>query len=318
MQLANNIKISDPWSVMLPYAEEITSAVDRVIKSGWYIGGKEVLNFENEFSEYLNINHTIGTGSGTDALQLALRSIGIKAGDKVATVSHTAVATVVAIEMVGAIPVFVDVNPETFTIDIECLRETLESHNSNLLDSIKAIVPVHIYGHPANMKEIMSLAQKYDALVIEDCAQAHGAAINYKKCGTWGHAAAFSFYPTKNLGCLGDGGAMVTNDSIVFEKAKLLREYGWKERYISEIPGINTRLDAIQAAVLRVRLNYLDSENAIRIINSEKLNVRLKKTRLILPIVKVDYKSVFYQYVIRTTNRDYQIQELIEIGRAHV
>ena len=169
MQSVKNIRISDPKAVMAPYAEEITSAVNRVISSGWYIGGDEVFKFENEFSEYLNIEHTISTGTGTDALQLALRALNIKAGDKVATVSHTAVATVVAIEVVGAVPVFVDINPETFTIDIQCLQKTLEYHKSeSSLSPIKAIIPVHIYGHPADMIEIMSLADKYDALVIED------------------------------------------------------------------------------------------------------------------------------------------------------
>jgi len=314
MPSVNNIRISDPLSITSPYIGEITSTVDRVIKSGWYIGGEEVINFENEFSEYLDINHTISTGSGTDALQLALRSLGISAGDKVVTVSHTAVATVAAIEMIGAIPVFVDIDPKTFTIDITDLREVLVRHNSKSQESIKAIIPVHIYGHPANMIEVMSLAKQYNTLVIEDCAQAHGAAIINKKCGTWGHAAAFSFYPTKNLGCFGDGGAMVTNDSIVHEKAKLLKEYGWKERYISEIPGINTRLDSIQAAILRVRLKYLDIENERRIKIANKFIRAIKNESLVLPFIEQGFDHVFHQFVIRTANREYQIKKLMDNG----
>ena len=314
MPSVNKIKISDPLSVASPYLDEIKSTINRVIKSGWYIGGEEVTTFENEFSQYLNVNYTISTGSGTDALQLALRSLGISTGDGVVTVSHTSVATVAAIEMVGAIPILVDIDPKTFTIDIKELHEVLVNHNSKPEVSIKAIIPVHIYGHPANMIEVMSLAKQYNALVIEDCAQAHGATIQNKKCGTWGHAAIFSFYPTKNLGCFGDGGAMVTNDSIVCKRAKLIKEYGWERRYISEIPGINTRLDSIQAAILRVRLKYLDIENKRRNEIANEFIRAINNTSLILPYIEQGFDHVFHQFVIRTSHRDYLIKELMDKG----
>lgn len=315
MHLVRNIKISDPLAVMFPYIEEIISAVNRVINSGIYVGGEEVSAFESEFSAYLNVNHTISTGSGTDALQLAFRALGLKSGDKIATVSHTSVATIAAIEIVGAIPILVDIDPETYTIDIESLQKTLDYHrHKNHSNPIKAIVPVHLYGHPADMDKIMMLAKEYDAFVIEDCAQAHGADINSKKCGTWGHAAAFSFYPTKNLACLGDGGAMTTNDLEFANKAKLIKEYGWKERFISDIPGINTRLDCIQAAILRVKLHYLDSENDKRISNSILITEGLNETNFVLPITRPTCKHVFHQYVIRTKNRNYLIRNLRERG----
>ncbi len=309
--MVRNIKISDPLAVMSPYIEEIKSAANRVINSGIYIGGEEVSSFESEFSAYLNIANTISTGSGTDALQLAFRSMGLKVGDKIATVSHTAVATIAAIEMVGAIPVFVDINPEIYTIDIENLRKTLEYHKQRFPHNpIKAIVPVHLYGHPVDMDQIMILAKEYDALVIEDCAQAHGAEINGKKCGTWGHAAAFSFYPTKNLGCLGDGGAMCTNNIGIANQARLIKEYGWEERYISKIPGINTRLDPVQAAILKVKLKYLDRENEKRIGIAHTYINELASVGIKLPTSKSGYKHVFHQFTIKTKNRDYLKEEL--------
>lgn len=299
-----NIKISDPKSVLVPYLPKVISAIEEVIRSGQYIGGDEVELFEREFSEYLEVDHSVGTGSGTDAIQLALRALGVKKGDKVATVSHTSVATVSAIEIVGGIPVLVDINSDTFTMNVESLRKTLEYHSFHLSEPIKAIIPVHIYGHPANMPGIMELAKEFNTTVIEDCAQAHGAGINGRKCGTWGHVAAFSFYPTKNLGCLGDGGALITNDPEVAAKARLIKEYGWRERYVSEIPGINTRLDSIQAAVLRVRLSYLDQENERRINIATRYSDALANSNHSVPIVKEGYYHVFHQYVLKTSERE--------------
>ncbi len=300
-----NIKISDPKSSFNSYKDEIISSIHRVIESGVYIGGEEVSLFEKEFSEYLGVNYVISTGSGTDAIHLALRSLGIKNGDKVATVSHTAVATVAAIELVGAIPIFVDVDPNTFTMDINSLQKTLIYHKSIYpLNPIKAIIPVHLYGHPADMIEIMDLSEKYKCSVIEDCAQAHGAAINDKKCGTWGHVGAFSFYPTKNLGCLGDGGALTTSDSKIANKAKLIKEYGWEKRYISKLPGFNTRLDSIQAAILRSKLKHLDEENTRRIYLANIFNKELSQKEIVLPSVKKGYYHIYHQYVIKSQYRD--------------
>ena len=315
MHLKNKIKTTDLLAVMRPYAGEIESAVSRVLGSGIYVGGSEVGLFEKEFSEYLGIGYAAGTGSGTDALQLAFRALGLKAGDKIATVSNTAVATVAAIEMIGAVPVFVDIEPETYTMATDSLRQILEYHKHRFpRDPVKAVVPVHLYGHPADMSRIMALAKEYGVWVVEDCAQAHGAEVSGKKCGAWGHAAAFSFYPTKNMGGIGDGGALCTNDQALADNARLIKEYGWKERYISETAGINSRLDAIQAAVLRVRLKYLNAENELRIRNARKLTSGLRNTGLSLPLVRKDCKSVFHQYVIRVPDRGYLMQKLLDSG----
>jgi dTDP-4-amino-4,6-dideoxygalactose transaminase len=313
--MVKKISVSDPGAVIKPYKTEILEVINKTVESGCYIGGPEVELFEREFSGYLNVKYSLGTGSGTDALQLAFRALGITNGDKVATVSHTAVATVAAIELVGAVPVFVDIDPDTFTINTESLQQTLEFHRATTPSApIKAVVPVHLYGHPADMPEIMRISEQYNALVVEDCAQAHGAAIHGRKCGTWGHAAAFSFYPTKNLGCLGDGGALCTNSDSVYESAKMVKEYGWKERYISIMPGINTRLDAVQAAVLRIKLRYLDKENSRRIYFAGKYNKGLNSRACACPKVTEGYTHVYHQYVIKTRERNELIRILKQSG----
>jgi dTDP-4-amino-4,6-dideoxygalactose transaminase len=253
---------SNPKANFLAHEAEIRSAIARALESGWYILGGEVAAFEKEFAAFLGARHVVGVGNGTDALALVLRACGIGPGDAVITVSHTAVATVAAIELTGASPVLVDVEPETFTMDVNCLEEAIRESVSKKL-RLKAIVPVHLYGHPADMAAIMEIARRHGLRVIEDCAQAHGAVISGKMTGTFGDAAAFSFYPTKNLGALGDGGAVATDDPALAEKISQLREYGWKNR-ISQYAGLNSRLDEIQAAILRVKLKYLSAENARR------------------------------------------------------
>ncbi len=282
---------TDPRASYLAHKDEIDRAIARVLDRGRYILGPEVEAFEREFAAYLGVEHVIGVGNGTDALRLALESAGVRAGDTVATVSHTAVATVAAIELAGAIPVLVDIDPATFTIDGSRLEGLLRTRRVN------AIVPVHLYGHPAEMPLIVELARRYETIVIEDCAQSHGASIGSRKTGSFGAAAAFSFYPTKNLGALGDGGAIATNDRGIAERARLLREYGWKERYVSEIPGLNTRLDELQAAILRVKLRYLDAGNARRREIAAAYSAGLR-----LPIE--DAGHVYHQYVIRSRERD--------------
>ena len=236
---------------------EIDAAVARVLAGGWYILGPEVEAFEAEFAAYLGAAHAVGVASGTDALMLALRACGVGPGDEVITVSHTAVATVAAIELCGATPAPVDIDPATYTLDPAGLAAAITPRT-------RAVVPVHLYGRPAAMDAILSIARAHGLLVIEDCAQAHGATYGGRKVGTLGDAAAFSFYPTKNLGALGDGGAVVTNRPEVAERLRLLRQYGWRERYVSDVPGLNSRLDELQAATLRVRLRHLDEENAAR------------------------------------------------------
>jgi dTDP-4-amino-4,6-dideoxygalactose transaminase len=299
---------SDPLASYLAHKSEIEAAIAKVLHGGWYILGEETDAFEREFAQFLGVRYAIGVASGTDALHLSLRACGIGPGDAVATVSHTAVATVAAIELTGAAPVLVDIDPLTFTMDPNRLEDTIKEHQAGWKPSasgrLKAIIPVHLYGQPADMAAIGDIAQRYDIHVIEDCAQSHGASIGSLKTGAWGDVAAFSFYPTKNLGALGDGGAVATNDSELAERMRLLREYGWRERYISDLPGMNTRLDELQAAILRVRLPYLDQENARRRDLARLYDSFLSATTLLLPKVHADAHHVYHQYVVRSERRD--------------
>jgi dTDP-4-amino-4,6-dideoxygalactose transaminase len=294
---------NNPKANYLAHGAEIRQAIDRVLESGWYILGQEVKAFEREFAAFLGANHAVGVGSGTDAIAIALRACGIGAGDTVITVSHTAVATVAAIELSGATAVLVDIDPETYTMDVKSLDDAIrESVSAGL--RVKAIVPVHLYGHPADMTSIMKIASRHGLRVIEDCAQCHGASLDGKITGTWGDAAAFSFYPTKTLGALGDGGAVVTNDSALAGQAMLLREYGWKNRYVSDCPGVNSRLDELQAAIVRVKLKYLSVENKRRRELARLYSELLSGGKLQLPTARSGVEHAFHQYVIRTPKRD--------------
>lgn len=298
---------SNPKANYIAHKEEIDKAIARVLDSGWYILGQEVTAFENEFASYIGVSSAIGVGSGTEAIQLALRACDIGEGDEVITVSHTAVATVAAIELCGATPVLVDINPNTYTINPDNLEAAITART-------KGIIPVHIYGHPADMERIMSIAHRHKLRVIEDCAQAHGAIDNGRKVGAWGDIAAFSFYPTKNLGSIGDGGMVVTNDPLLAEKTKLLREYGWRKRYISEFPGLNSRLDEVQAAILRVKLRYLDEDNKRRQSLARIYDDMLSSTSLYLPICDAAATHVYHQYVVCSKQRDSLMLFLREKG----
>lgn len=328
---------TDPKANYLAHRSEIDAAIEQVLTGGRYILGEQVRAFEREFAAYLGTTHVIGVGSGTDALHLALRACGIGPGDRVFTVSHTAVATVSAIELTGATPVLVDIDPATFTMDANRLEEALQSFDqgpktkdegrlpapafgpsSTVLRRRSAVLPVHLYGQPADMSAILELARRYDLWVIEDCAQAHGAVVSHQssvvsdqpsavggqRVGTLGDIAAFSFYPTKNLGALGDGGAVATGDAGLAERVKLLREYGWKERYVSHIAGLNSRLDELQAAILRVKLRHLDEENARRHGLAAEYDRLLASSGVRTPVVRPDVQHVYHQYVIRAERRD--------------
>src|SRR5215510_721066 len=299
---------SNPRAFYLAHKGEIDAAIAKVLNGGWYILGEETDAFEQEFARYLGARYVIGVASGTDALHLSLRACGIGPGDAVLTVSHTAVATVAAIELAGAAPVLVEVDPATFTMDPHRLEDAIKEHQAGMKPTakgrLKAIIPVHLYGQPADMPAIMDMARRYSMYVVEDCAQSHGASIDGLKTGVWGNLAAFSFYPTKNLGALGDGGALATNDRELAERIRLLREYGWRERYISHLPGMNTRLDELQAAILRVKLHYLDHENARRRQLARIYDSLLSATTLMLPKVSVDAHHVYHQYVVRSERRD--------------
>jgi len=300
---------SDPKASYLAHQGEIDAAVARVLSCGRYILGPEVEEFEREFAAYLGVGQAVGVANGTDALTIGLRACGIGPGDAVATVSHTAVATVAAIELAGAIPVLADIDPVTFTIDCDSLEDLLRQRHD-----IRAILPVHLYGHPANMPRIMDMARQHGAKVVEDCAQAHSASVGGRKTGAWGDAAAFSFYPTKNLGAIGDGGAVVTNDLDVAERARSLREYGWKDRYVSELAGVNSRLDELQAAILRVKLKYLGASAARRREIAESYTSTLTGTPLELPRTQPGTVHAYHQYVVRSRDRDELRSRLWEQG----
>jgi len=279
------------------HKEEIDAAIMRVLDSGRYILGDEVRSFEEEFAQYIGVNYAIGVGSGTDAITLALKACNIGTGDEVITVSHTAVATVAAIELSGATPVLIDISPDTYTLDPDLVEGAITSRT-------KAILPVHLYGHPADLDRIVPIARDHDLFVIEDCAQSHGACLNGRMTGSFGDITAFSFYPTKNLGAIGDGGMVVTDNPDLANQVRLLRQYGWKERNMSTIPGLNSRLDEIQAAILRLKLKDLDTENAKRRAIARVYGQMLQSKDLVLPHEADNAYHVYHQYVIRTPMRD--------------
>ncbi len=291
------ILCANPEASYRAHQGEIDEAITRVLHSGRYVLGPEVAAFEEEFAKYIGVASAVGVASGTDALFLALRACGIGAGDEVITVSHTAVATAAAIEATGATPIFVDIDPHTFTLDPDLIAPAVTAHT-------KAIVPVHIYGHPAAMPAILAAARRHNLIVVEDCAQAHGATIDGKKVGSFGDAAAFSFYPTKNVGALGDGGAVVTHKPAIAEAVRSLREYGWAQRYVSARVGWNSRLDELQAAVLRVKLRYLDTDNAARTMRAQVYHQHLHGLTWQLPSVQSGMSSAWHLYVVRVEERD--------------
>lgn len=294
---AGVILCCNPKAQYLAHKAEIDSAILRILEKGRYILGEEVKAFEEEFASYIGVDHAIGVGSGTEALHIAMAACNIGQGNEVITVSHTAVATVAAIELTGATPVLVDIEPDFYTLNPSKLETAITSKT-------KAIIPVHIYGQPADLDPIMNIAREHGLWVIEDCAQAHGAMYKGRCVGSFGDIACFSFYPTKNLGALGDGGMIVTNNTEFAKKARLLREYGWAERFISHIPGWNSRLDEIQAAVLRVKLNYLNKDNILRVKLASIYNEGLYDSGMILPQVRKETNHAYHLYVVRCSERD--------------
>lgn len=277
--------------------QEIDEVVSRVLKGGWYILGSEVDQFEQEFASYCQVSHAVGVASGTDAILLALKACGIGPGAEVITVSHTAVATVAAIELSGARAVMVDVDAETYTIDPRLVEAAITPET-------RAILPVHLYGQPAEMERLSEIARQNGLFLIEDCAQAHGARYRGKVVGSMGHVAAFSFYPTKNLGAFGDGGMVVTSDPDLDLRLRQLRQYGWQQRYISERRGYNSRLDELQAAILRVKLRHLDAFNKRRRGIAEVYQRRLSDAPVLLPQEADECEHVYHLYVIQSERRD--------------
>lgn len=288
---------ANPGANYQAHRAEIDAAIARTLERGRYILGPEVEAFEAEFAAVCGVAYGVGVGSGTDALILALRAAGVGPGDEVITVSHTAVATVAAIELAGARPVLVEVDPSYYTLDAGWLSAAMTPRT-------RAIVPVHLYGQPADMASIQSFARRHGLLLVEDAAQAHGATLHGKAIGSWGDLACFSFYPTKNLGAFGDGGMVVTNDAQLAERVRLLREYGWRSRYVSDAAGQNSRLDELQAAVLRVKLRHLEAENERRRALAQRYTALLAGGSAAPPGERPGARHVFHLYVVRSARRD--------------
>lgn len=293
------IPFANPHAGFTLHRDEILQAVATVLDSGQYILGPTVAAFETLFAAACQVGHGVGVGNGTDAIELALRGLSVGHGQAVFTVSHTAVGTVAAIERTGATPVLVDIDPYTRCMAADSLAAALDyvrHHHPHLKPA--AVVPVHIYGHPAELDKIEAAAVGLP--IIEDCAQAVGARYRGRPVGGMGCIGTFSFYPTKNLGGLGDGGCVLTNDATLAERLRALRQYGWHERYISAEPGINSRLDPVQAAILSVLLPYVDADVAARRALAARYNTSLHDSGLRLPTVAPWAEHAYHLYVVET------------------
>lgn len=298
------VNLSRQYSII---KDEIEEAVFRVLKKSTFILGDEVEHFEEEFAKYCGVKYCVGVSSGTEALHITLKVLGIQDGDEVILPPNTFIATALAVSYTGAKPVFVDIDPGTYNIDFSKIEEKITKKT-------KAIIAVHLYGQMAEMDKILKIAKKYNLKVIEDACQAHGAKYKDKKAGSFGDTACFSFYPTKNLGCYGDGGAIVTNSKEVAEKVKLLRNYGQVKKYHCKIIGFNSRLDEMQAAILRVKLKYLDHNIKNRRKNASLYTHYLKDLPVILPKESAENYHTYHLYVIRIKNRKAMADYLKEKG----
>ncbi|MGQ5712416.1 DegT/DnrJ/EryC1/StrS family aminotransferase [Desulforudis sp. DRI-14] len=297
----------DLKAMHLELMDELQQAFNRTMRSGWYILGKEVEAFEQEWATYLGVKHCIGVASGLDALHLILRAYNIGPGDEVIVPAHTFIATWLAVTHAGAKLVPVEVDERTYNIDVTRIEEAIT-------EKTKAIIVVHLYGQPADMDPIIGIAHRYGLKVIEDAAQAHGAKYKGRRVGGIGDAAGWSFYPVKNLGAFGDGGAVTTNDDELAERIRMLRNYGSKEKYVHEFLGFNSRLDELQAALLRVKLRYLDAWNKRRAEIARFYTEALRDMPLVLPYVEKWAEPVWHLYVIRTSERDVLQERLAEAG----
>ncbi|MFC1624613.1 DegT/DnrJ/EryC1/StrS family aminotransferase [Candidatus Omnitrophota bacterium] len=286
---------------------EIKTPVEKVIQSGKFILGEDVGFFEQEFAEYCSVKYGVGVNSGTDALFLTCLACGIGKGDEVIVMPYTYIATTLAISMAGANPVFVDIDEKTYNIDVSKIEKSITKKT-------KAILPVHLYGHSVDMDPLMEIAKKYNLKVIEDCAQAHGALYKNKKVGSLGDAGCFSFYPTKNLGAFGDGGIVVTDSDEIKERLNFLRDYGRKGRYEHIIKGYNSRLDTLQAAVLRIKLKYLDKWNEKRRQNARLYSKLFKEKGVDITVpYEVEYaRHVYHLYAVRIKNRERIMEKLTD------
>lgn len=301
------IKFADPLSEYLNLRAEIDANISRVLLSGNYVLGAFVEDFETQFSSYVGSSHCVGVGSGLDALVLALKALDIGEGDEVLVPTHTFFATWLAVLNVGAIPIGVQVRKDSFTIDPDSIEAKI-NHRT------RAIIPVHLYGNSCEMDEILFLAKKYRLYVIEDAAQAHGAKYKGRRIGAHGDLVAWSFYPTKNLGCFGDGGALTTDNPQIATKLRALRNYGSTEKYIHDYLGLNSRLDEIQAAVLTVKLSQLDELNSKRAKIAEYYFQNICNASITLPKILLNQTQVWHLYVIQCEQRDKLKNHLQKLG----
>jgi dTDP-4-amino-4,6-dideoxygalactose transaminase len=305
---------SNYWKLQYPQADqkahrvELSGAMQRVADSGSYILGAEVSAFETEFAAFLGAAEAVGVASGTDAIELMLRALDIGAGSKVVVPSFAPSAVASGVARSGAEPVFADIEADTFTLCPESLDALLRSYQGR---GVKAAVVVHLYGHPADWRSLQQVANEHGIELLEDCAQAHGALWHGRMVGTLGRVAAFSFYPTKNLAALGDAGAVATNDAGLAERLRDIRQYGWKQRYVSEYAGVNSRLDELQAAVLRVKLGALRRNIQQRRRLAAQYDARLGDGAVVAaPVVRGGYDHAYHQYVVRSKRRDALMQHL--------
>lgn len=277
--------------------DEIDSAILQALGETRFILGPNVQAFDQEAADYLGVKHAISCANGTEALHLSLLAAGIDPGDEVITTAFTFIATAEAIRYVGAVPVFVDIQPRSFNLDPDRIESVITSNT-------KAILPVHLFGQPADMNQIQALAEAHGLLVIEDCAQSFGAQYQGKTTGSMGCASAFSFFPSKNLGCYGDGGMITTNDDSLADRIKMLRNHGSSQQYHHDVVGYNSRLDELQAVVLRIKLRHIDEYNQKRLGVAQAYNDLLTESRLQTPLIPQDRDHVFHQYTILSDERD--------------
>jgi dTDP-4-amino-4,6-dideoxygalactose transaminase len=301
------ILCANPAAQFQSHQAEIEAAVLDVLRGSRHILGPQVEALEEEFADYIGTKKAVGVANGTDALELAIRALDIGPGDEVITVSHTAVATVAAIESAGAVPVLVDVDPRYYTLDPTRLDELLTSKT-------RAVIAVHLYGQPVDLDAIGQFCDRNNLALIEDASQAHGARWKGRRVGSIGRVGCFSCYPTKNLGAVGDAGLVTTSDEGLARKICSLREYGWKERYISDIPGRNSRLDELQAAILRVKLRHLDESNGRRRSHAAEYSRLLGGSHVLIPEVRANAEHVFHLYVVRTKRREKLVNDFRASG----
>lgn len=292
----DRIPLADPRASYIAHRTEIDEALSVVFNGPTYILGDVVEGFEREFAQFIGVAHGVGVNNGTDAIHLALRALGIGPGDEVVTASHTAVATVAAIRMCGAEPVLADVTADTYTISPDRVRELIT-------DRTKAVIAVHLYGHPADLGALQLICLEFSLKLIEDCAQAHAAELHGRRLGSWGDVSTFSFYPTKNLGAIGDAGMVLTNDPDLAARVRALRQYGWESPQYSLVEGWNSRLDPLQAAVLSVKLRHLPAATERRRKLAKGYINGLSSTPMILPVELPGAFHAYHLFVVRLRDR---------------